>query len=165
MLLLILYSVFSCFINICFCKWTSSLVVLFVLSVYLQMCFENMSVYILSGAKLWEYRPLIRIMNREACMLGNARKSMTNVFPFFRSRTRFLNKIIVRCCDDWKRAAETMTVVTAFIARLPLCRHVQCVCQILFVIQIWRPLNSKALFRTLFTRAHSKSGLVFAGWW
>ena len=150
---------FSCFINICFRKWTSSQVVLFGLSVYLQMCFENMSVYILSGAILWEYRPLIRIMNREACMLGNAKKSMTNVFPV-RSRTHFLNKIIVRCCDDWKRAAETMALLKAYIARLPLCKHV---CQILFVIQIWRPLNCEALFRTLFTRAHSKRGLSFAG--
>ena len=50
-----------------------------------------------------------------------------------------------------------MAVVIAFIARLPLCKHV---CQILFVIQIWRPLNIKALFRTLFKRAHSERGLV-----
>lgn len=38
------------------------------------MCFENMSVYILSGAILAEYRPSIQIKNTEVCTLGKGEK-------------------------------------------------------------------------------------------
>lgn len=109
-----------------------------------------MSVYILSGAILAEYRPSIQIKNTEVCTLGKGEKKIDGRCFSGTIPGSLLNERVVAWREVGKRAQKLRLLKTETSSL-----HI-CICQRLFVIQIWRLLK-------LITREHSKWGLVLRG--